>query len=310
MNVDHNLAALLFPTFSQVCGQTFHFSAPQDPDLALLCVRAYNDWMLDEWCGAAPGRFIGNMLVPLWDPAGAAREIERTAGLGARAVSFPGLPTEVGLPAVNDDQGYWDPLLAAAADTGLVVCTHLAMLPGLVGIRVLQAWLASSKFQQFPNLKLALSEGGIGWIPASIGALEWSALTMKRMSSQPETAGATGASRAEPNPHNWSTPGFISAQPMTEMLRAPLDVPFLEVFREHVYGCFIYDPLGIRTIDEIGRDNVMIETDFPHASGLWPNSYQVANEQMASFSPEDRYKVLQGNARRVFHFEPASPPAG
>jgi hypothetical protein len=97
---------------------------------------------------------------------------------------------------------------------------------------------------------------------------------------------------------------------LAEVIRVPRDVPFAEVFRDHVYGCFIYDPLGIRTIDEIGRDNVMIETDFPHASGLWPDSLPVANEQLASFSEIDRYKILQGNARRVYDFEPANPPSG
>jgi hypothetical protein len=66
MNVDGVLAALLFPTFPRFCGQTF--LEADDKDLALACVRAYNDWMIQEWCAEAPGRFIPLTIVPLWDP--------------------------------------------------------------------------------------------------------------------------------------------------------------------------------------------------------------------------------------------------
>ena len=71
------LASLCFPSFPRFCGQIFWEA--KDKDLALLCVRAYNDWMIDEWCGAAPGRYIPLIIIPLWDPVAAAVEIERCA---------------------------------------------------------------------------------------------------------------------------------------------------------------------------------------------------------------------------------------
>jgi hypothetical protein len=81
------------------------------------------------------------------------------------------------------------------------------------------------------------------------------------------------------------------------------------VFREHVYGCFIDDPLGLRLIDVMGVDNVMIETDFPHLTSMWPNSMQKAQSSLAGLDDEVKWKVLRGNAERVFKFTPAEPTA-
>src|SRR3954468_16897731 len=59
-------ASLCFPSFPRFCGQIFWEA--RDKELAMLCVRAYNDWMIDEWCGTVPGRFIPLTIIPLWDP--------------------------------------------------------------------------------------------------------------------------------------------------------------------------------------------------------------------------------------------------
>src|SRR6185437_5139288 len=90
------LASLCFPSFPRFCGQTFH-EAP-DHELAMICVTAYNDWMIEEWCDSAPGRLIPQIIVPLWDPVAGAAEIERCAGMGARAVTFSENPVRLGLP--------------------------------------------------------------------------------------------------------------------------------------------------------------------------------------------------------------------
>lgn len=49
MDVNHVQSALCFPTFPRFCGQTF--TEAKDRELGLLGVRAYNDWMVEEWCG-------------------------------------------------------------------------------------------------------------------------------------------------------------------------------------------------------------------------------------------------------------------
>ena len=70
-------ASLCFPTFPRFCGQTF--LEGKDHDLGLACVRAYNDWMVEEWCGDSGGRLIPLIIIPLWDGELAAAEIRRNA---------------------------------------------------------------------------------------------------------------------------------------------------------------------------------------------------------------------------------------
>ena len=69
-----------------------------------------------------------------------------------------------------------------------------------------------------------------------------------------------------------------------------------QLFRDHIYGCFIEDPFGVRSLDQIGVDNVMIETDYPHTDSTWPNSLQVALKELDGISDDVKYKVLRGNA--------------
>ena len=77
MDANHIEAALCFPTFPRFCGQTF--TEAEDKELGLLCVKAYNDWMVEEWCGDSGGRLIPLCLIPLWDVELAAAEVRRNA---------------------------------------------------------------------------------------------------------------------------------------------------------------------------------------------------------------------------------------
>src|SRR6202789_2363667 len=117
------LASMCFPSFPRFCGQVFNEA--KDRELALLCVQAYNDWMIDEWCGRAPGRYIPLTLIPLWDPVLAAAEVRRTAAKGSRAVSFSENPAMLGLPTIQSRDGHWDPLMAACEETETIVCMHI-----------------------------------------------------------------------------------------------------------------------------------------------------------------------------------------
>ena len=109
-------ASLCFPAFPRFCGQ--EFTEATDRGLGLACVRAYNDWMIDEWCGAVPGRLIPLVIMPLWDADLAVAEVERCAAKGARAVTFSENPAALGLPSVHDRRQYWDPVFAACARRG------------------------------------------------------------------------------------------------------------------------------------------------------------------------------------------------
>jgi len=88
MDTDGVVAALCFPSFAGFSGTPFITVAGRDPELALLSLQAYNDFVCQEWAGAAPGRYIPLVLLPLWDQRAAAAEVERTAAMGAKAIAF------------------------------------------------------------------------------------------------------------------------------------------------------------------------------------------------------------------------------
>ena len=116
-------ASLCFPNIAPVrfCGQGF--LEAQDKQLAGLCVRAYNDWMLDEWCGPSGGRLIPLGLIPLWDADAAVAEVWRNAARGMKAVCFSEAPAHLGLPSMHT--GYWDRFFAACEETETVIMLHI-----------------------------------------------------------------------------------------------------------------------------------------------------------------------------------------
>ncbi|HMG40252.1 MAG TPA: amidohydrolase family protein [Acidimicrobiales bacterium] len=308
MDRDRVLASLCFPSFPRFCGQTFYEA--QDRELGLLCVQAYNDWMLEEWAGSAPGRFIPMIIIPLWDPMLAREEIERTAGLGAKAVAFSENPVPLGLPSIHDRDRYWEPVFAAAAETGMALCTHLgssSKLPRtapdmpMIATIALQPiniastcidWLFSGVLPRHPGLKVCLSEGGIGWIPYVLERCDYVVERQGYWASKGDFEGDLSSGEAK----------------LVEGTGAELGALPSQLFRDHLYGCFIDDAHGAQSIEAIGVDNVMIETDYPHTDSTWPNSMAIAHERLG-YLPEDvQFKVLRGNAERVFDFTPADLP--
>jgi predicted TIM-barrel fold metal-dependent hydrolase len=310
MNTDGVLSALLFPTLPRFCGQTF-LEAP-DKELALVCVRAYNDWMLQEWCASAPGRFIPLVIVPLWDVELAAAEVHRCAQLGAKSVTFSENPSKLGLPSIHNADRYWDPLWRACEETGMVLSMHIGSssesvkpspdsplieslsLNVMKGVITFIEWLYSGNLLRFPNLKIAISEGGIGWMP-------WAIERVKRDLDRQQWARES------------SFEGNLITGDMRENHRSKFGgvghFDAFEVFRNQIFGCMLADDWGWELMSYLGTDNVMIETDYPHSDSSWPNSVEVAKKFTGHLRPAERYKILQGNARRVFNFEPAQPPA-
>ena len=147
-----------------------------------MMLQAYNDWAIDEWCGAYPGRFIPLGIVPMWDVDLAVKEVHRVAKKGCRSISFLEAPHAQGFPSFLS--GHWDPMLAGAVRRGHgpVACTsapassssrkppeapidHLIVLACQISAIIAQDLLFGPTLRRFPDLKVALSEGGIGWIP-------------------------------------------------------------------------------------------------------------------------------------------------
>ncbi|MEX2180017.1 MAG: amidohydrolase family protein, partial [Gemmatimonadaceae bacterium] len=113
--------SLPFPTFPRFCGQTF--MEGNDKELGLACVRAYNDWMVEEWCEPSGGMNIPLGIIPMWDPALAVAEVERVADKGVHAICFSEIPSKLGLPSIHTD--HWDQLFAVCNDRAVTLCMHI-----------------------------------------------------------------------------------------------------------------------------------------------------------------------------------------
>src|SRR6202042_2448835 len=112
MNRNGVFASMCFPTFAGFSGRTFQEA--EDKDLSLIMLKAYNDWHIDEWCAAYPGRFMPNAIPPIWDPQAPADEVRRVAAKGCHAISMPELPHLQGYPSYQSE--YWDPFFVACCD--------------------------------------------------------------------------------------------------------------------------------------------------------------------------------------------------
>ncbi|MEC7115401.1 MAG: amidohydrolase family protein [Actinomycetota bacterium] len=279
MDINHVEASLCFPNYPRFCGQLF--SEADDLELGLLCVQAYNDWMIDEWCGSSGGRLIPLCIVPLWDAELAAKEIYRLAEKGCRAVAWSELPAWLGRPGLHGD--FWDPFLKACEETQTVICMHIGSgtktvqtspeAPTVVTANLIVCnsaasmidWIFSGKFEQFPNLKLLYAESQIGWIPYFI-----------------ERADDTWRT------HQW-------AQGEKRIPKPPS-----HYYKQHVYSCFFKDTVGIDLLDRIGEDNVLFETDYPHQDGTFPNTLAIAEELFGHLEQETIDKIARNNAIKLF----------
>ena len=275
MEKNHVEASLCFPNYPRFCGQLF--AERKDMTLSKLCVEAYNDWMVEEWCGDSEGRLIPLCVVPLWDAELAAAEIRRNAARGVRAVAFSELPAWLGLPSIHTD--YWDPFIRACEETETVICMHIGSgtktvstadeaptimssnLIALNSVASLLDWIFSGKLAQFPKLKLLYAECQIGWIPYFI-----------------ERADDTWQT------HQW-------AQGETRLPKPPS-----EYYKGQIYSCFFKDSVGVDLIERIGLDQVMFETDYPHQDGTFPHTLEIA-ETLFGHLPQDQVdKIARDNA--------------
>jgi predicted TIM-barrel fold metal-dependent hydrolase len=276
MTMNHVEASLSFPNYPRFCGQIF--MKAKDKELAKLCVEAYNDWQVEEWCAGSNGRLIPLCLIPLWDVELAVAEVRRNAARGVRAVAFSELPPWLELPSIHS--GYWDPLFAACAETGTVVAMHIGSgtrtitsspdAPDAVQAVNMFAnsalslidYLYSGVLVRFPELKLLYAEAQIGWIP----------YVLERVDDVWDVH------------RGWSE----SQRNVTE--------PPSQYYYRQVLSCFFKDGVGVENLARVGRGNIAFETDYPHQDGTWPNTHQVAKELFGNLDADTVHKIVRGNA--------------
>ncbi len=289
MDANGVVGSLCFPSFPQFCGQLF--ACTEDKDVAVAMVRAYNDWHIEEWCGTHLGRFIPCSLPAIWDPEVFAGEVRRTAGMGAHAVTFSENPSKLGYPSFHSD--HWDPFWRACCDEGVVICLHIGSSSELIvtapdapldcmitlsPINIVQAatdLIWSPVLRKFPRVKVALSEGGIGWIPYFLERID-NVYTRHRA---------------------WTGQDFGDRLPS-------------EVFNEHVLTCFIDDKFGVSSREFLNLDHVMWECDDPHSDSTWPRAPEVLAESLEGLSDGDIDRITHLNATNYFQYDPFTVTGG
>ncbi|CUU56666.1 Predicted metal-dependent hydrolase, TIM-barrel fold [Parafrankia irregularis] len=283
MNAGGVLGSMCFPSFPGFSGRLF--AAAQDKDLALAVTRAYNDWHIEEWCGAYPGRFIPMGLPILWDAELCAAEVRRNAARGCHSLTFTENPATLGYPSFHDT--YWDPVWKALSDTGTVLSIHLGssgklsvtasdapidVMITLQPMNICQAaadLLWSRVIKEFPGLRIALSEGGTGWIPYFLDRID----------------------RTYEMHHLWTGQNFGGKMPS-------------EIFRERFLTCFIADPVGVKLRHDIGIDNISWECDYPHSDSSWPSAAEELAAVTAGVPDDEINKITFENACRWYSFDP------
>ena len=271
-------ASLNFPSMiTGFCGRVF-FDA-KDKEVGLAATRAWNDWLFTEWFQAYPDRIIPCGITYLGAVEQAVEEIHRNAERGFVSVSFPERPHAVGLPSLWD-RDYWDPIIQACVDTDTVISLHVgssgmhplpegspglqlgATLFGQMSLGACAEWLWSGYPLKHPTLKIAMSEGGIGWV----------AMLLDRLENIIDRSGYG---------LGW-------------------DVRPADVLRRNFWWCTLDDPSTIDTRHHIGIENICVETDYPHGDGTWPGTQDLI-EKVWGHIPVDELRMLcSGNAANLY----------
>ena len=259
----------------------------EDSALRNFCITAYNDGIA-ELQTKAKGRLLPQALVPFWDVKLAVQELARCRDeLKLSGFTMTDSPEAWGQPSLND--AYWDPLWATAQERGLPVNFHIGSggLGGIVwggmdltrmlaslstilfmnNMRCLVNLIFSGLLDRFPALDFVSVESGIGWIPFLLEACEY---------QMDENA-------------------------------VPLKLRPREYFARQIYASFWFEREDVaRTIERLGASNVMVETDFPHPTCLYPGPRKKLEDALAPLPVQAQRKIFYENAARVYHLDLAS----
>jgi predicted TIM-barrel fold metal-dependent hydrolase len=280
-------AAALYPNIN-VIHKEVH-SGIDDPEFKYETIAAYNDWLV-EWASVAPERLLAIAIVPHFDPVVGAKEVYRAKELGHRGVVMSGLPQLHGEPYLADR--YWDPVWAAAEETGLPVSFHLGVgpnpapdMPARVAVEGVAGFsnhavvdmllgnatscadlLMSGILPRFPGIRFVSAEGGIGWVNFMLETLDYHFDRLETRQERPEFE---------------ERPSFY--------------------FRRQVWVTYWFEKMYQHHVDLIGADRILVETDYPHVTALEPGDIDwVRNHGLADVSDDVKEHILWRNAAELY----------
>jgi predicted TIM-barrel fold metal-dependent hydrolase len=281
MDLSGVYASLCFPSFLPGFGGMRLQQTAKDPEMALAAVRAWNSWNIEEWSGAYPDRQIPCQLPYMLDPEIGAQEIYKNAELGFKAVSFSEAPNMQGLPSIHS--GHWDPIMRACEETGTVINLHIGSSgtspstaedapADVVGVLFFGYamfatvdWLFSRIAVRFPEIKICMSEGGLGWVPALLDRLDH----MQAYSAMYGT---------------WKG----------------IAIPPADVLRRNFYFCAVEDPTAFVLRERIGVEHILLEEDYPHCDSLWPRTQAVIAKSIGDLPAHDIRRFTWQNAAELY----------
>lgn len=266
----------------------------RDPELQRAVFRVYNDW-LGEFISYNPQRLVGVALISLYDIQEAVKELRRAAKLGHRGAMIWLSPPPDRPPYSSPE---YDPFWAEAQELEMPIVLHaitghaesrlsiaywnpeMTIYPVVrhhEADRTLAHLICSGVLERFPRLKFIVAENGIDWIPQSLARMD---RAMK--------AGTRGIQ--------------VNVWP-TELSLKPS-----EYFRRQVYVGFIDEPEAVPMRHEIGVDNMMWASDYPHFASTWPKSQEFIDKAFQGVAEDEKRKMVRDNTRKLYKLAEVAQP--
>ena len=281
-------AQIVFPGVVGLGGQQLA-SLVEDEQLRSICLEIFNDASAEIQANSG-NRLLPMALLPAWDIDACVREVQRAHSLGLRGVNLTADPQDVGAPDLASPA--WDPVWDACASLHMPVHFHIGAslttmnyfgtypweshdddtklaiggtLLFIGNARVIVNIICSGMLDRFPELQIVSVESGAGWVPFILEALEYEM--------------------------HENAPGLAQRLSLTPK----------EFFRRNIYATMWFEHANVAdVVAQVGEDNILFETDFPHPTCLFPDPLSTAAKNMDALSAVAQRKILGENAAKLY----------
>jgi predicted TIM-barrel fold metal-dependent hydrolase len=282
MDIDGIGYSVLYPSLAGASGE--RFGAITDPALALACVQAYNDWLIDDWANRNP-RLIAQCIVPLTPIDAAVAEIRRAVSRGHRGVIFPAAPMQLdGLPHINDPE--YNLIWATCQELNVPLCLRAGSTPELC------------QFPPAPTIAPTLAAAMQAATRSASAVFDLTNLLFSRILLRfPKLKVIFAGSTI-----GWGTFLLEYADHQYEQDHCDYPLKPSEMFHRQCYLTTWYDEVAIHA-RHIGIDKILWASHFPAANSIWPDSRRYRAKCFAGVADKVEQQVVWRNAAALYHIE-------